>query len=793
MALPITQTVWIDQGRESGGWISTAGAVYIIDAVVDTVPATDTLVVDILKSADPDSDSSFTVQDASNNPVINTMTGNATTPGGISGFVRADRIYLVISARGTGAGAVHSTCFACFDMASDAWVDVDTSTGGTQSFIGIDSPQDGDGNFTAFPDVVVRDDGVVILSTWGAEAIHGTLRAQVFIYRSPADPFDGGAWTSTRVSDAGAGNNYVSGSLVLGLDRRRVHIDYSREDGSTEEIIHKTFSGSNSLQSAQEPNILCQNISSDDPGNGVIGPSVSLDRGGSNPIIRVMYQDESVNSDAHSLEYDDIDSPTSFSGPQVEVSGLQSSGDRISMVTDGDVVWALFMNEIEDDAGSDNWSSGATATITDSRGSYLFQRNGKKVITILGTEDDEYDERDITAAALTQLDQANMPIQNFYVGPFQSDRSGTLAKYSPLIMDSGTEIVMMKTTVASPGNTDWDSVDDPIYLRSLMFDRYPSYIVSLWSYQHIDDTIHVGVQQDDGCVTYSVFDPASETWTIQGEAGVFIGVTNFDEAPIVGGVSLALRSNGEVILVATYNNGTNDEARVFKRTTAGVWSDLGDAGGTLTNSRGLVVFGPDSLDRITWAMGEGGDNVELKSVSSGDTVSSVTVIDAAADEASGQRVSPGAIDANDRISVSYVDADNQLTLADWPSGASPSVTLDTTYSTQTVNEHSGAGAPHPVHCLVIDGLDRHTLYADDTAKDIRHINEAQTDAEIVDAVTANRISANVLGDVGIGIIYDDGGTTKYHAESFVAISVTTLADADLAMGPQSSYHGPFDV
>jgi hypothetical protein len=71
-----------------------------------------------------------------------------------------------------------------------------------------------------------------------------------------------------------------------------------------------------------------------------------------------------------------------------------------------------------------------------------------------------------------------------------------MAKYIPLVWRRN-RVIMMKTTVASPGPTDWASVDGVVRLQSK--------IGSIWAHEDASD-IYVVTQEVTGRVTQHRFD-----------------------------------------------------------------------------------------------------------------------------------------------------------------------------------------------------------------------------------------------------------------------------------------------
>ncbi len=312
-------------------------------------------------------------------------------------------------------------------------------------------------------------------------------------------------------------------------------------------------------------------------------------------------------------------------------------------------------------------------------------------------------------------------------------------------------------------------------------------------------TFHVATQQEDGRVRYHVFDPGTDVWTTKNETVVNVGDTNFDAAPANPAVSLALRSDGDVILVAAYNDGTDETLRLFIKTTS--WTNQAEAtaGTASTDYTGVSVVGPDSSDRISWAyLDTTNDDVDLQSVDSGTTLGTVTEIDAAVDTAT-FIVASGVIDSGNEIYIPYIDASNQASVAQWTSAAAPTVTIhadvgiDPDGGGNTVLGAGRSSSPFVCVSMAVDEDEIYLIYADtndrDMFIDVDVRDGGADDYELVDAVTVNRISINQL-TATLGIIWLDGTTARY-TEIGTHATLTALSQADF---PVQNYHvGPFEI
>ncbi len=174
-----------------------------------------------------------------------------------------------------------------------------------------------------------------------------------------------------------------------------------------------------------------------------------------------------------------------------------------------------------------------------------------------------------------------------------------MATYTPLLAYNNKSIMMMKATGDPNTDGNWANVGGDVY-----FGQKVGGVKSMWAVEDGSD-IHIVTQLENGDVHYHVFDPGTDLWTTMNEVVVQAGDTNFDNAPVNHAVSLALRSDGDVVVVAAYADATDETMRVFSRDGT-TWTNRGEAtaGTDTSNHTGIVVIGPDTSDRISWVYKE---------------------------------------------------------------------------------------------------------------------------------------------------------------------------------------------
>ncbi len=344
-----------------------------------------------------------------------------------------------------------------------------------------------------------------------------------------------------------------------------------------------------------------------------------------------------------------------------------------------------------------------------------------------------------------------------------------MAFYVPLLKTNGDSefLVMMKATSAPETDGSWANVGGAVFLNLASCAT-----VTLWSAPHSSD-IYCVTGDADGNYRFHLFDPGTDTWTVRSELIARPGDhANYTAAKAQPCVSVAVRSDGDVVVGLVGNNGTPNAYVFIRVRTSGVWGTLTELMVTALESlnSGVVAIGPDTSDRVTFVYKGSAADIETRSVGSTDVLGTETSVDVSPDN-SRILAAPGVIDSSNKIYLPYIDLDNQISVADWISAAAPTVSLDSSIGDNTVLGQSAVSPPFITACLALDGTDVHLLYSNLDDSDIFHDSDVDgggaTDTEIQDAVTCNRISARVIG-TNIDYVWLDGTTIKYNQESLGA-------------------------
>ena len=307
---------------------------------------------------------------------------------------------------------------------------------------------------------------------------------------------------------------------------------------------------------------------------------------------------------------------------------------------------------------------------------------------------------------------------------------------------------------------------------------------SMWTYQ-VSDVLHIVTQESAAAaadVHYHTFSMATDTWGTKDE---LIETPKTAPTSTYTCCSVALRSDGDVIVL--YNGDTDAVMGVeydrvdYARKEAGAWT-VGvavDAAGETNYAGASVVLG--ASDRMhfffTEILSPTDRDVQHRSLSSANALDTVQDVDTApsATTAHLHYYTPGisyVSGANTVVKTTYLDAGSGLNLAGIAiSGAAPTISTSAA-SDVAINVVDGT----PVACLAVDGTTTYLLYADDTTDDLWRDSQTDggawgTDAEVLDAVTINRVSCAVYDRSGkkLAYVYDDGGTVKYNEVDLSAV------------------------
>ncbi len=340
-------------------------------------------------------------------------------------------------------------------------------------------------------------------------------------------------------------------------------------------------------------------------------------------------------------------------------------------------------------------------------------------------------------------------------------------------------IIVAKCTGDPTTGTNWLGQDLPLYTRSE--------IASIWSVEDSGD-IHVAWQEVDGYVYYARFDCGTDAWINGGSPELVTDAgtdTNGYIASGEGGVSIGVRSDGDVIVLYTYQSATYTSVR-YARLESGTWTTDQSVAGPLADIyAGVVVMGASDRAHFFFAAGSSatGYHRSLSSANGLDTLDSISIIvQVAAWHPFGRGVSYDD-GGTQRVRVPVIDNATNLDSVQLDSGANPSITQGSAI------QDSGTVNYYP--CFAVETKEVWALWSDVSTDDIWSDSNNDdagwgTDTEEQDAVTCTWISSAVYDRSGnkLGYFWSNNGAGTFDEKSLAAIvscSAATLASSAQAL------------
>jgi len=312
-------------------------------------------------------------------------------------------------------------------------------------------------------------------------------------------------------------------------------------------------------------------------------------------------------------------------------------------------------------------------------------------------------------------------------------------------------------------------------------------IFSLWA---VKDGTHIHIVTQEavtGRVAYHDFNTGSDTYTTNNEQVDAATSATDDEM----GCSIALRSDGDVIVIYSEASATGVQ---WARREATVWT-LADLGGTDTHA-GVLVLG--SSDRIhALYVDNVSTEVQSRTIRSDNTLSTETQAHPDVDQLHG--VGPGVSyddGGTQRCRVPVEDSvSSDVNVIEFDSADSPTFADSGDITTTTVKIVNNT----VITTLSVDQKNLQLLFIDDSSSDLfRDQNDDDagwgTDEEILDAVSIDGLSANVVtigGLVVLAHLLHDSATGLVTYRDIVLRVVTASTFANARLPQQHYYVGPF--
>lgn len=327
-------------------------------------------------------------------------------------------------------------------------------------------------------------------------------------------------------------------------------------------------------------------------------------------------------------------------------------------------------------------------------------------------------------------------------------------------------------------------------------------ILSIWAFVASSD-IHIAVagtrrrnQDDFGFVKYLRYDVGTDAIDIDEEQvddnDVFTGLDAVRGSLLVN-CSVVVRSDGDVVVNYCALQGTQPTVNYSRRETGSWTRGIQVPSGTTDDYTGCIAELGASDRTHFFFTDRSNDAVRHRSLSSGNALGST---DSSVDTVLEQNVPFITINAlafNDgtaRVRVIYEDNLGQVSSAYGNDQENPSWTVEADASDVAV---AGAQDQSSTVAIALDGQVTHLIYAD-TANDI-WIDENDgiggwgTDTEEQDAVSCQRISANVYDRSGqkLAYLWTDITTTHYDEVDLAGV-VTTPVKSTVVMQAVTRAH-----
>jgi hypothetical protein len=380
--------------------------------------------------------------------------------------------------------------------------------------------------------------------------------------------------------------------------------------------------------------------------------------------------------------------------------------------------------------------------------------------------------------------------KNSRVGPFEAGS----ALYAVLVDKTNNHIECWKST---DGGDTWAEQDAANHPSSSTTANYKSVTV------HQSGTALVCfIPKGSTSIEIREFSTSSDTWgsAITGPTITLGAATHTNPAATPPRVLGAKRSDGSYVVV--YNGATQsvmgtayDRAKVHIRSSGGTWSGPFDLAGSPNSPIDNTLPGtqvyyhplavvPDASDRAHIIYKEATSGaLKSRTLLSGGTFTTAQTIDGGAYTDTSAGGGPALVGTE--IVYPYLQNSTTLgvgraTAADTPSWSTQAVSATTTSNPKLSGVNTGAVAG--------DGSTAHAFWPDFSTSDIWRDSDGGsgtwgTDTEWKDAVTCNAICVGAIG-VGIGVLYDDGGTVKYdrHVTVTAPNAPTVGAATDVRLG-----------
>ncbi len=366
---------------------------------------------------------------------------------------------------------------------------------------------------------------------------------------------------------------------------------------------------------------------------------------------------------------------------------------------------------------------------------------------------------------------ATFDINSGFVGPYKSSGGDFYALVSPDV----TSVGMFKST--DPGTAAWSEQDSSNNLTITS---------GVWCLDSVQDgdTIHVAYASEVAAYRYNTFSMSSDTWGTD-ESIVDPVDTGFTTDQL--SINISRRSDGDLVVLYNgfYENiHGNRHARVYYGVKVSSWTVDTQVSGAFEVdwSGAMIILGSSDRMHLFYA-NEDASRAHYRTLKSDDVLETEATLDPTPAVffkhlyGKGMSYDDG---GTTKVRAPYLNADLQLSVAEFDSADIPTITLNpqvSDFDCDTSNESVTA-------FMVADGTDNHLLYvrATDTDEIWRDLNDDTDIEELADAGGGRLrgLSCNVY-DHGssrvLALIYSDDTPTGSTAARYYEFE---LAELDLA-------------
>lgn len=701
-----------------------------------------------------DRNGTYTAQDTANAPT-------SSTGAIVSSSVKPDCDKLHVSFQGANGAGNDSAYYCRLNMTTGLWEQV---SGSSRQLV-VRAAETGN---TAGTDLAIRPDGSKIV------LFHDTLSGALTRIGATYISADDLTVTYLGYIAGGGTDNQVLPKAVTGQGGI-VYGTFISNDGGTRDIKVVPINTNNAIGTVRSTSAVP--TTSSDYSLGI--PTVVVRASTTTISIPYIHENGAVD-DLRTCRFTSpttFDAALSFSFDQIVALPAPNPGQpAVCLAYDGYVRVATFVRGddsdvyVTSDLGAFTWAaatSKASGTFTFAYGNVFDTPSGPEFGVVYGSGTTADYVGTSLSSTYDELSDCQFPDLPSRIGPF---RSG-VSLYAFFTGNQEHRLVAMKST---NGGATWAAVGNEIQLpqngrtcQDAGLTTMACEVRSIWA-EELDGDYWIITQMESGDAHLSIFDPGTDAFTTRLEQ-ICNGRTPNHGPVSYGGVSFKRLSTGVLRALITYHPvGTSDyHIGLFSRSVGGTWSRLGagDPGVASTVYFNPIAAGVDSNDRFNWGLCDNTNSDVLQmSVSAGGTFSSATTIYNGSGSQPPCRIGK-AVQVGYTFYLPFQADDGTISVAEWTSGASPTITIHPNIGDVAVYRYNQGVPPLPASMFGLNLVQDRPLLAyirnsdQDIALDI-NATTGSTDEVIASSVTASYLGAEVYGDT-LGYFYQNSNVLTF--------------------------------